>query len=341
MRSSLIKAAVVVAAAAAATGVLAGPALADPPAQHPVLATDITGTGSDTIQYALNDLAAGYNTANNINITTGAGYVTSWDAVNPQTGAIGENITVKPGDTLPRPNGSGAGIKALHDHAYLDYARSSRGPQAGDVDADGNPLLFLPFAEDQLNYAVATTTNAPLNLNISQLKSIYLCQVTTWNQVGGTSGDTIIPEIPQLNSGTRAFFEQTLGLTDSQIQMAPCLKVIEENTPSDIAGNPDNIAPFSDAVFTSRYQDSGIELNTSGFGANYEVYNLVRYDPKTDGIPDYLQSFFGDGSGGEVGSSGYICSAAGQAIVQAEGFKPLSTSDFPNAACGLAEFYLP
>ena len=335
MRSLSIKAAVVLAAAAAATGLLAAPALADPPADHAIAATDIDGVGDNTTQFALNDLAAAYDASNPAN------YVASWDAVNPVTGLPGDTITVKPGDSSFRPDGSNAGISAMRTYGFLDFTRSSRGPQAGDVDADGNPLLFLPFAEDQLNYAVATTTNAPLNLSISQLKSIYLCQVTTWNQVGGTSGDTIIPEIPQLNSGTRAFFEQTLGLTDSQIQMAPCLKVIEENTPSDIAGNPDNIAPFSDAVFTSRYQDSGIELNTSGFGANYEVYNLVRYDPKTDGIPDYLQSFFGDGSGGEVGSSGYICSAAGQAIVQAEGFKPLSTSDFPNAACGLAEFYLP
>ncbi|HEX7658843.1 MAG TPA: substrate-binding domain-containing protein [Pseudonocardiaceae bacterium] len=339
MRSSLIKAAVVVAAAAAATGVLAGPALADPPAQHPVLATDITGTGSDTIQYALNDLAAGYNTANNINITTGAGYVTSWDAVNPQTGAIGENITVKPGDTLPRPNGSGAGIKALHDHAYLDYARSSRGPQAGDVDADGNPLLFLPFAEDQLNYAVATTTNAPLNLNISQLKSIYLCQVTTWNQVGGTSGDTIIPEIPQINSGTRAFFEQTLGVTDAQILAAPCVHTIEENTPSDIAGNPDNIAPFSYAQFESRYQNSGIKLSTNGL-ANREVYDVVRSDPNTL-VPTYLQRMFGDGTGAVDSTHNYVCSAAGQAIAHADGFKSLNTTDFPDAACGLAEVYIP
>lgn len=333
MRSTLVKAAVVVASAFAATSLIAGTALADPPASHTVAATDIDGTGSDTIQYALDDVAASWDATS----PAPTNYVASWDAVNPTTQAVGDNITVKPGDTIARPDGSSAGITALENDSFLDFARSSRGPQSSDVDpTTGNPLLFLPFAQDQLNYAVASTTNAPLNLTTAQLVSIYECTDTTWTQVGGTSSDTIIPEIPQSGSGTRSFFEQTLGITDANL--GSCVHTIQENTPSDISGSADNIAPFSYAQFTSRYSNSGIKLNTSNFVAYRLVYNVVRLDATTGTVAAKLQPFFGDGSG-TAGSNGYICSAAGQKIVNADGFTSLPTSNFPNTTCGEATYF--
>ena len=328
MRSTFAKAALVAATAAAATAVFAGSALADPPSSHTVASTDIVGTGSDTIQFLMDDLSAGYDSAN-----PSANFVDSWDAVNPSTGAAGDTITVKPGDSLVRPNGSSAGITALIKNSFLDYARSSRGPQSTDVDSNGNPLLFLPVAQDQLNYAVATTTNAPLNLTNAQLVSIYECTDTTWNQVGGTSTTTIQPVIPQTGSGSRAFFLSTLGITDANL--GSCVGTVEENTPSAEAGNPDRIGPFALSQFTSRYSNSGIQLNTSGFVADRLVYNVVRSDPTTGTVPANLQPMFGDGAGD---GTGYVCSSAAQSILTADGFTSLPTSNFATN-CGAATFF--
>ena len=60
----------------------------------------------------------------------------------------------------------------------------------------------------------AKTTNA-VPLSAQQLKAIYSCTDTTWTSVGGTSGNTIIPIIPQVGSGTRTTFLADIGLTDA------------------------------------------------------------------------------------------------------------------------------
>ena len=63
-------------------------------------------------------------------------------------------------NSLPRPNGSSAGIDALQATNSLTFARSSRGPNTtGD-----EGLAFLPYAPDGLGYAFATGSHAKLSL---------------------------------------------------------------------------------------------------------------------------------------------------------------------------------
>ena len=84
------------------------PALADPPSGTNPTVNDIVGVGSDTTQDVVNALSVAYNAQ----AAAGAPQVYSWDAFGANLPA--GNITTKAGCTsMPRPNGSGAGIGAL------------------------------------------------------------------------------------------------------------------------------------------------------------------------------------------------------------------------------------
>src|SRR4029077_9000410 len=63
---------------------------------------DATGVGSDTIQNLLDQFSADYNVGKALTAT----HLYSWDATNPNTGAIGDSIQVKGGgcSAIARPD---------------------------------------------------------------------------------------------------------------------------------------------------------------------------------------------------------------------------------------------
>src|ERR1700722_1697123 len=191
-----------IAIAATATAMAIGPAMADPigSSGKPVTpkATDITGVGSDTIEFLLDQLSVDYNASHK----TGP-RLYSWDATNPVTGATLDPITDKSGCTKePRPDGSSAGILSASGGPLAltsnlktkdgkqfctDFARSSRGrTPATDPTKGKGGVVFVTLAKDAVTYATNKTTFAPANLTTAQLHAIYTCSVTTWGQVGGT-----------------------------------------------------------------------------------------------------------------------------------------------------------
>ena len=362
MRSRFATFAVATATAAATTAIFAGTALADPPAGYSPTITDRAGVGSDTTELVMNALTWGQDapTTNpptsgfNSTVAQTAGWYDSWNATGSAT------IATKPGcPTVNRADGSSAGISALVNSGVstvdnvtpcIDYARSSRGPKADgtDVDKNGNPLFFEPFAQDVLQYASSApttsfpsvpATNAPQNLTVAQLKTIYTTVGITWTAVGGTSTDVIQKVIPQAGSGTRSFFEGQLGITDAQL--ASDVITVQEHDPAPIRANADRVGPFSDARFTHVDSDQGIQLDgpvtaPTGFTATREIYNVVKLDPNTLQIPAYLQALFGDGSGTVSTGSNWICSSAAQTIITSEGF--INLPNGTNAGdCGVAE----
>lgn len=223
------------AVAASATALTVVPAMADPingsgkavtPKQ-----TDIVGVGSDTSQNVVDQLMVDYNKSH----STGP-RLYSWDALNPKTGLDDNIVTKSTCAPILRPNGSSAGVSALDlntksgdgKHFCIDFARSSRGRKSTDPAKGPGGILFVALAKDAETYATNATTNAPANLTTAQLHAIYTCTATTWNQVGGTSTATIDPQIPQIGSGTRAFWETAIGITDATI--GPCVgQTAEEN----------------------------------------------------------------------------------------------------------------
>ncbi len=241
MRKTAAKLLTAAALATSLVSIASGTALADPTV---VPATaDIVGVGSDTTQTVLNQFSTDYNA-----YLTGLGDTTSprlysFDATGSAT------ITAKAGTTaFTRPNGSGAGINALNAASPalpVDFARSSRAPQTGDLTTD----IFVAFAKDAVTWsATATGSNAPANLTTADLKNIYNGTYTTWNQITDIAGYTgpavaIKPYLPQASSGTRSFFLKAIGVTTLGVNV---VSGPEENEGTDVALNdPNVIFPYS------------------------------------------------------------------------------------------------
>jgi ABC-type phosphate transport system substrate-binding protein len=226
------------ASAAALASLVAAPALADPPAGTTPRTTDAVGVGSDTTQYLLDQLALNYDTTHPDATTK----LYSWDAVNPDTLAIGDPIVTKAGcAAIPRPDGSSAGIAAFEDNARpsgdstnycIDFARSSRARLSTDPPCATGGICFVALAEDAVTWAdrdkASGGTDAPASLTTAQLTEIYTCKVTNWKQVGGKSA-TIEPFLPQTSSGTRAFFLAAIDVTTPGACVSDVNNTLEEN----------------------------------------------------------------------------------------------------------------
>jgi hypothetical protein len=243
---------------------------------------DVVGVGSDTLQFVLDfgddgdpSGDTGYNGAGNIykivsidataDSNARAAYLNNSTNANLQP--LDPTVVLRSG-TFPieRPNGSGAGLSALlADTAptdpYIDFVRSVSLPtaaQAATAVSNGwGGLQEFVLGTDNLEVAKAATgSNAPAGLSVAQLAQIYECNPTgalgspsgqtSWNEVGGTSSNNVIPVIPQVGAGTRTIFLADLGITSAQL--GPCVVTGEQNDPTAITGNTDPadvIEPFS------------------------------------------------------------------------------------------------
>lgn len=283
MRFGKLKVGLAIAGTFAGMAVMAvQPAYAD----YAPTSKDVVGVGSDTLQYLV-DFAAdgdqlgdgGYNGLGNkfklVNFdatadanarlaygsngvgsgqctpgtggTAGTGNQTTSHADSPCT--LDPTIVMRAGvSPIQRPNGSGAGAKALAADTshFITFARASAcegptcTPTAGPLSASFDSI---EVGTDPLAMLTASSTHA-VPLSQQQLNLIYACTDTTWTQVGGTSTDTIIPVIPQVGSGTRSTFLADIG----NPTLGSCVKTGEENDPTAIAAqsNPaDAIEPMS------------------------------------------------------------------------------------------------
>jgi ABC-type phosphate transport system substrate-binding protein len=281
MSVSLLATGAMLGAMGLSLGLAALPAQAAPADYAPSF-NDVVGVGSDTLQYILDfgddgdpSGDTGYNGAGNLYKVVSIDATADSNAraayLNNSTDAsllpLDPTVVLRAG-TFPvqRPNGGGAGISALlADTAvtdpYIDFVRSPSQPtaaQAAAAASDGwGGLQEFVLGTDNLEVAKAATgSNAPAGLSVAQLAQIYECNPTgalggtagqtTWNNVGGTSTDNVIPAIPQTGSGIRTLFLADLGITSAQL--GSCVVTVEQNDPTGITGNTDPadvIEPFS------------------------------------------------------------------------------------------------
>ena len=170
--NAIQKVAAFIAGAAIALGggaALAASAQADP-TTTPEDADTQVATGSDTIQDVFNGFALSINLADG---DTPA--IASFDA----TGS--SDITIRPGVTIARPDGSGAGLEALKaswtESSYkgvelsqddINIARSSSAPSGATLPEGQGDYQFIPFALDAVTYATsATGSQIPENLPLA------------------------------------------------------------------------------------------------------------------------------------------------------------------------------
>ena len=217
--------------------------------------------------------------------------------------ALNPMVTLRSGfQPVQRPNGSGAGFKALVQDILnpspvgeiINYSRASSAqhPAAiiGNCGTSTVPCLdSITVGNESVPLLVASTTNAPTNgtvpLSTTALNNIYTATTTgtnaygqpgcvKWNQIpGNTTGSatTILPIIPQVGSGTRSFFLSAIGASSTLPTSNVCYTTGEENDPTAIAqaATPaDAIEPMSQGrlnLFQGK-NSGGISLGVPGTG---------------------------------------------------------------------------
>jgi hypothetical protein len=320
------KIAVVAVAAATALGVGLGPALADPPTGTVPALTSVVGVGAQTTQGLLDAISKSYNA------TKPANKLWSWDAVNPETGATGDTIITKgssSSDTtcsIARPDGGTAGVTALSTtatdsgHPCIDYARTASPPSS----TTPSGLVYVGFAKDAVTWVTTSAaTGAPATLTAAQLNAIYSANTgscLTWEDVGGTSTDAIVPALPQASAATRTFFLSAIGVTtpgtcviNGEIDIpgdANNPVLLEENTGTSVGGtttsattgnqyffanNPNALFPYSAADWIAQQATpAGGGHSSKGFGHGKvtKPKEISGVSPITAGSPDTIKTKF-------------------------------------------------
>lgn len=166
-----------------------GTAYADPPA---ATYRNIPIVGSDTTEEVMN-AAAEDSAALAIG---GVKKVASYNA----TGSA--NISTKdpgtsPGCTFTRPNGSGNGRTALLNslnsaHATFGCLQGSRSSSLNQA-AAATQLTYIPFATENITFAVSGTSDIPLDLTAAEVVGFWNCTI---------SGNDFRAMLPQSGSGT-------------------------------------------------------------------------------------------------------------------------------------------
>lgn len=211
--------------------------------------------GADAFAELTNNLTVKYNAQT----PAPAHVLASYDAVNPNTAAAGEQITTKPGCSIARPNGANAGINAIllnqksdatkggDGTSYcIDWVRSSRskGTAAGEAN-----LTFYAQSRDAVSYAVLGNAYAPTTpLTSAQLKDIFECTTRDWSEVGGQPG-AIHVYLPPDSAATLTFFLQAIGTNLTNVKAGctglPTVFTGQQNDGTSLKGDPQGILPYA------------------------------------------------------------------------------------------------
>jgi ABC-type phosphate transport system substrate-binding protein len=199
--------------------------------------TQMTAVGSFTTFFMMHALFPQLNDINPNPEPSGGTQVIASDGASCSGG-----ITYT--STNPPPNGSGAGKTVLHaedtavptQQGCIDFGRSSSPPEpnaqtlpnglseTGDI--GGSTFDYYAYALDGVAPLVGTDapatvrdptvdTGAGAGLTLAQVRSIYECVITNWDQltINGMTGANapIVLFWPQAGSGTRSVYQDVLG----------------------------------------------------------------------------------------------------------------------------------
>ena len=363
-------------ASVAAIGTLVG--LAAPAGAGPTVLTgnknSLGEAGSDTTYFMMQALSPAYNVDKTKNVDLND-IVTQIPPLNVAPFPAG---TFVPADdiapsftwdslsagTTP-PNGSSAGITAMDADTTgdIDFARSSRGPNAGET----STKRFWAYGLGAVDYVTFPGTHAPAaGITQQQLINIYTCNasgpnvgkpiISNWSQVSGTAG-AIIKYIPQAGSGTRSFFQSKLlngNVIDANCDAGHMSISLEEHDARGVtvASRPGAIFAFDwskwmaqgtgfeanlrngaslgklGTTTSNRQAPSATTVNTTAsrfLGTRY-VFNVVRIASHPAGYTNQLkdvENFIGVRSTAN-GGPGLLCGGTLNPVIRLAGFVPLT-----------------
>jgi hypothetical protein len=292
---SLMAAGAVIAAVGGTALAQAAPAMADP---QPTL----VAVGSDTIQDVWNAFTNGSPAADGqaaVAAPLAPGLVASYNATNPATGAVHENITPQDGwavthGTVPspglpagdcsfaRPNGSGEGIaslrlalnqsstnatKAVAPKAPLgcvDIARSSSGPDVTDNNT-ATDIQFVPFAIDAVTGATGPASCTPATNCPTFTADLGNGSTLSVNTVASTLGSDIGTATLAQISGLYNCNPETIGSTTywptgSSTPEPTGAKAIDLYVPQAGSGT----RSFWEGTTAANFPDSEVDAATNG-----------------------------------------------------------------------------
>jgi hypothetical protein len=201
--------------------------------------TEMTAVGSFTTFFMMHALFPELNDINPNPEPTGGTQAIASDSATCSGG-----ITYSTGN--PPPNGSGAGktvlnaenTAAANEQGCIDFGRSSSPPEpnaqtlpnglAETGDISGSTFDYYAYALDGVAPMVGqdapatvrdpTQDTGPSNgLSLAQIRAIYECVDTNWNQItvnGATGANApIVLFWPQSGSGTRSVYQDILGFS--------------------------------------------------------------------------------------------------------------------------------
>lgn len=312
MKKSRILAAVLVAGTMAVTAI--GAAQADP--QGAPTFRELAGPGSDTTEIVMNNMAEAI-TIGGIKVL-GSYDATGSATISPKAAANCQNLS--------RPNGSSAGrgalIKALKStdatFGCYDWSRSSS-LNTTSTGAGQAQLTYVPFAFDDLGFAVTKSSVIPKDLTKAELIAIYNCEV-----------DGITALIPQLGSGTRGSWMSYVTLTEAEVVDGAhaCVKDAVNGAPvqehNGIVLNDTSITPYSVGKWQLQSTNSIADVTgrsvlgkingglaavpSPDFDGKRAVYNIIP--TAKEGTAPYTTVF--------VGPNSLVCQNT--AIITAAGF---------------------
>lgn len=244
IRRKAISVMAAVAAAAAATAGVATTASADP--WHLPAETSVVGVGNDATEVLFDRLGTIYNLEHGPSSGLYSYWATGSSAIVPKAGCR----------TMTRPNGSSPGVLALLGRQVLpdgtpcvDFARSlsPRTPGAPST------VVWTPFALDAIGWAANADSNAPKSLTTADLRSIIECTATRWDQVGGTSHDTIQVYLPAQGPGILTLLQHIAGVT----QIGSCVGYAQQDMGDipGVEGNPNAMVFYSVGKYISQVFD--------------------------------------------------------------------------------------
>ncbi|GAA1295710.1 hypothetical protein Psi02_11540 [Planotetraspora silvatica] len=219
------------------------PASALPPFSDGKFNFTMTGAGSDTTYFAMQDLDKLFNQSPGCNLTV--------PPATPQWTCLTDTATTVTTENYDHemavehfPQGSGAGLRMLCQEndgltgtIFYSYARSSSAPASipNECKNAQDPLTYVGWAKD----AVAVprwkggASDGVTNLTLAQLKEIFLgtgpggCN-RNWNEFGGGNGAIIVNGI-QTSSGTYSAWQSFLGGDPNTCVTATGGQVLFEN----------------------------------------------------------------------------------------------------------------
>jgi hypothetical protein len=195
----------------------AGPALADPTCQE-------AAAGSDTTQDVMNQYS----------VDLSENFLCSYNAVDPVTGAAGNNISYIKGAnatepaitcTYERPNGSSAGLVALREsinpattatpalttpapQGCVDIGMSSSPPTSNA----GGALTFIPFAEDAVTGAVGPATGGTVQ-GVNGPVTTVATSITQANLFTQANLETLYADCDEVTVGGTTYWPFEVGAT--------------------------------------------------------------------------------------------------------------------------------